>query len=152
MTIGAKVALSVILFGGIGTLIYLKVSQAKAAAPVTPAPGKDSTAPAAPSASAPATPAPAVVPPPPPAPPDPRVGKTGSAAFAGVSVFNANGTLYKTAAAGEWIGTISSVKNGRVYLEGDSRYVFDTANPSLTTNFSGFAGIRVRRKRFNEQV
>ena len=155
MTIGAKVALSFILFGGIGTIIYLKVQQNKKAAPPSDSgtpPTSNSTAPAS---NMPATPPASVAPPAPVAPvapPDSRIGRTATAKYGQLAVYNKGGSLYKTANQGDWIGTISSVSAGKIWLEGDSLYVFDTTTPSINTNFSGFSGIRVRRKRFNEQV
>ena len=135
MTKTTEILLGTIILGGLATIVYLKVKQAKAGtkASDTVSSGNNTNAP---SASQPATPTPPT-PPAPPAPPDPRVGKIAYAKFDGVSVFNADNSQYKTAAKGDWIGTVSSVSAGKIFVEGNSRYVWDTTVPSVTTNFSG---------------
>lgn len=143
MTTGTKVILTFILFGGIGTIVFLKVKQAKdeqkpgsgssgSSGSPTGATGSQapSTQPGAASGSTSSNTPPASV-------PDPRIGKIANAKYDNTSVYNKDGSLYKVAKKGEWVGTISSVSGGKIFVEGNIRYVFDTTVPSITTNFTG---------------
>lgn len=139
MTTGTKVILTVILFGGIGTIVFLKIKQGKEGTKkpdgsTTPPSSQATTPSTTTSATAATTPAKPLVSTP---APDPRVGKIANAKYANTPVYNKDGSLYKTAMQGEWIGTVSSVSNGKIFVEGDIRYVFDTTVPSITTNFTG---------------
>lgn len=150
MTTGTKVILSIILFGGLGTIVFLKIQQGKKDNKDAKVPAGDTGNSTSAPVSNPATPKASITAGSVTNPladilgtgtktvaPDARIGKTANAKFDGTAVYNKDGSLYKTAKQGEWIGKVSSVSNGKIFVEGDIRYVFDTTVPSVTTNFSG---------------
>lgn len=61
------------------------------------------------------------------------IGKDAYAKYGSLGVYKKDGTLYKTAKKDEWLGKITSVSGGKIFLSGDFYYVYEAAAEGIYT-------------------